>query len=95
MVTLTEKNAITYIWAAFVVLCLGVLMTLLIKPEADYIFCFMVILLTLSGVTSYPEPRPKPFIFPNNRFLRWTFYSLYLFLAAHTTWHGWRIFFSG
>ena len=97
MITLTQKDAIIAIWAAFVWLVLGVLMIFLLNIGESYGFVPIPVALIGLARVSYPKPRPKPhrIIFPNNRFLRWTFYSLYLFLAAHVIWQGWKIFFSG
>ena len=98
MITSTKKDAIISIWAALVVLFLGVFAILLINFEGSYMFLAMAAMLIRLGHVSYPEPHPEPrriVLFPNNRFLRWTFYSLFLFLMAHAIWQCWKILFSG
>ena len=98
MITSTKKDATMSIWAALVVMFLGVLTILLFNFEESYIFMMMTVALITLAHVSYPEPRPKPLIqiiFPNNRFLQWTFYFLYLFLGAHIIWRLWKLLFSG
>ena len=107
MVTLKEKDAlkkdaIICIWAAFGMLVFGALTALLFNFKQASIFLLMALMVINLAHARYPEPRPKVpirLVFPNNRFLRWTFYSLSLFLVAYGVWQLWEfsseILFSG
>ena len=107
MVTPTEKDAlkkdaIICIWAAFVMLVFGVLTALLFNFKQAPILLLMALMVINMVHVRYPEPRPKVpirLVFPNNRFLRWTFYSLSFFLVAYGAWQVWEfsseILFSG
>ena len=95
MRTLTKKEANVYVWAAFGMVVFGALTGLLLNFEGSFCFLVGALLMINVGHVWHPEPRPKPpirIVFPNNGFLRWTFYSLSLFLTAHGVWQAWSIF---